>query len=115
MVEIVPATEAMIKAIGEEPIGKTVYAIVVVDGARTLGVGGFYLSSIGAVAFSKVSDELKRKPRQILKAARMLLAMIRSKGLVAYAERDPKIETAASFLEHLGFKRFNEEIYVWRG
>ncbi len=115
MIEIVPATQEMLDEIGEEPISKTVYAIAVVDGRRTLGVGGFYLSSIGAIVFSKISDELKRRPRQILKVARMLLAMVRSRGLVAYAERDPKIATAESFLEHLGFTRFNEEIYVWRG
>lgn len=115
MVEIVPATEQMIEAFGEEPIGKTVYAIAAIDGERTLGVAGFYLSSAGAIVFSKVSDELKRRPRQILKAAKMLLGMIRSKGLVAYAERDLNVPTAQTFLEHLGFKQVSEEVFVWHG
>lgn len=114
MVELVPATREILESHYGDSLGRTAYAIAAVDGDRVLGVAGFYVAPVSVVVFSEISDELRRMPKVILKGSRMILEMVRKKGLVAYAKCDKRIEAAQRFLEHLGFTRFNGEIFVWQ-
>lgn len=113
MVEIVPATHDVLFRHYREPLGQSVYAIAAVDGDKTLGVAGFYLTASGAVVFAELSDQLRAMPRVLIKGARRIFKALEDKRYNVFAKCDQNIEAAERFLLHLGFQRFDGDVFVW--
>ncbi len=112
MIEIVPATADMIKSLVGRGTIKTVKAVAAVEGERVLGVAGVYLFDGKQIMFADFTDELRAKPRAMVKGWKILRQMVRP-GITVYAEADPKIERSAEYLEHFGFEPYQERIYRW--
>lgn len=71
------------------------------DEGIPVGIGGYYVSNGKKVIFSVISDELRKKPKSLLKIAREILG--KNTGIL-FAICDYSIEAAPRFLEHLGFE-----------
>lgn len=110
MIAIVPATAEHIRAIYGADLTCSVRALAVVDGDRVLSVAGTYVTEGKTVMFSNMVDDMRRHPRTMLAVAKRLLA---SCDRQVFAVCDTTIPRAAAFLEHLGFNKINDEVYVW--
>lgn len=110
---IVDATAAHLRAFyPTQP--KTCRAWAVVDGERLLGVCGYFREGAGNVVFTDMVDELRRHPRLIIAAARLLLAEVRRKRLPVFAVCDTTIATSEHFLRHFGFTALHNEVFKWQ-
>lgn len=111
MIAIIPATAEHIRAIYGADLAYSVRSLAVVDATRVLGVAGIYLAEGKTVMFSNMVDDMRSHPRTMLTVAKRLLA---SCDRQVFAVCDTTIPRAAAFLEHLGFNKINDEVYVWR-
>ena len=93
-----PATRADLVAFYGRPPSMTVRALVAVDADdRPVGVGGYYLKDGTAVAFS---DQVGMNKRDMVRAGRPLMAMLKRLGMTIVAASDT---TEATALRHFGF------------
>lgn len=110
--QIVPATQAMLEALGEHPEGAGRAYAAVLDG-RPLGVCGYYHGSDRLVLYAKVKPELRRWKKVIVRGARLVMAeaaRVRA-PVVALAQDD--IPGSGRMLEALGLEHVENGIY-WR-
>lgn len=110
MIAIVPATADHIRAIYGADLAHSVRALAALDGARVLGVAGTHSVAGNTVMFSKMCEDMRHHPRAMLAVGRRLLS---GRDRQVFAVCDTAIPRAAAFLERLGFKKINEEVYVW--
>lgn len=119
MPEIVPATEAMVRAVTTEQMPYSVRAIAAVDGDRVLGVAGFYPKNGRLVLIASIAKdaraEISRHKRTLVRCARRVMGMVAALEMPVYAEADPHIDGSASLLVHLGFTHTGQGIYTWLG
>lgn len=108
MIELVPATKEHIEAMYGETQGRTVRAIAAVEDGKVLGVGGIYQTAGNTVIFANLSDELRKRPRKLVEASRIVLRWIEGN---AHAICDPQIKTAQNFLEHYGFQKMEGDLW----
>lgn len=92
--------------------------IAVVEDDQVLGVGGVYTANGHQVLFCNISDaarqDLRRRARTLLTAARHLMGMTRPDMPVnAIAQGD--IEGADALLRHLGFVPICGDVYELQG
>lgn len=111
MVEIVRADADMAKRFGAT-LARTGRVIAVVRGERVLAMGGYYPDEGRMMIWSRLTDEVSRHPRALLKAARILVGELRAKGMPVHAVRDPSIDTSERFLRHLGFAPAHKDVWV---
>ena len=111
MIAIVPATAEHIRAIYGADLACSVRALAVVDETRVLGVAGTYQAAGKTVMFSNMVDDMRHYPRAMLTVARRLQANCDRQ---VFAVCDTTIPRAAAFLEHVGFNKINDEVYVWQ-
>ena len=110
--KIIPATYEMISGLCD---GKTaVRAIAAVEGDKVLGVAGISYKKNCQVVFSNLSDDLKKRPKEMIKAWKILMEMIEERKLPTYAICDFTIPKAANFLLHLGFEPYNGTTWIRR-
>ena len=84
---------------GEVPL--TTRSVTVEKQGKPVGVGGIYYQDGKAIAFSAIDDSLT--PREIVKAARWVMGIIRSvRGPVLAVQGD--IGTSETTLRHFGFE-----------
>lgn len=74
------------------------------DGA-VVGLIGMYLDEYRYVAFGNFGDEVRRHPRALVKAYRILKEAARGKGLQIHAAAEETVPAAQGFLEHIGFRQ----------
>lgn len=113
MITIVSATPEMVRDYCSGPF--TTQALAVVDGDNILAVYGVYLQDGCQVVFSNISDELKKKPKYIIRAWRQLLSQMETRRLPILARCDMNLHKADLFLLHLGFSPFNGNIWKMEG
>jgi hypothetical protein len=112
-VRIVDATAAHLRVFyPNQP--KTCRAWAVVDGERLLGVCGYFREGPGNVVFTEIGDELRRHPRLIVLAARLVLAELLRKRLPVFAVCDQSVAASANFLRHFGFAPTHNGVYQWQ-
>lgn len=113
-IRLVPADPEMVAKYHEEGLPKTCRAIAATDGERILGIAGLYFTDEHQIVFSTISEELKKHPRVILRAAKRLLGMTRQ-GVPVIAVPDAGIAKSRGFLEHLGFAELpGTGVYEWQ-
>lgn len=69
-----------------------------------VGFGGVYFDQDTAMAFSDMRDTMRRKRKDVVRAARHLMALIRSFGVPVFAYANPAEYTAPKLLARLGFE-----------
>jgi len=63
--------------------------------------------------FSKFSDELRRHPKSMIKAAKMMKEMFGQYNSAIYSIADENVESSARFLEYIGFEHYEGRVYRW--
>lgn len=109
---IIPATAEMLNTYC--PIKVSVNALAAVEGDKVLGISGLYLQGNKQVIFSWISDEMKSRRKDMIKAWREVLKLIRNRSLPTYAVCDFSIPKAELFLLHLGFVPFNGNVWIFK-
>lgn len=100
MIKFRPTTRADIIALhGEAPL--TARAVTVEKDGAPAGVGGVYYQDGRAIAFTAMSDALT--PREIIKAARWVMGIIRSVKCPVLAIQSD-MPTSETTLRHFGFE-----------
>lgn len=113
MVEIRPIKrQDLIDMYGHSfPMSVKGFAAVLND--RVIGVAGVAFSNPLA-CFSKINGEMKKYPRKVVEAVRLIRELLNSIDHPVYATPDEDEETAIIFLQHVGFqKTVNEGVYLW--
>lgn len=111
MISIVPATSDHIRAIYGADLPCSVRALAALDGAHVLGVAGTQQVAGKTVMFSKMEDDMRSHPRAMVMAGKRLLSGC---NRPVFAICDTAIPRARAFLEHLGFNKINDEVYLWQ-
>jgi len=112
MIEIKPATrETLERFYGKQP-DATVCAWVAEQDGVLLGCGGIAFRGPALEVFSDFGDELKRHPKYILKAARIILKKAAEYRRPVFALRNKDEPTADAFLRRLGFEP-KGDLYKW--
>lgn len=114
MIEIIPATDEMIRRFYGGPVPQTVRAVAGVRDGEVLGIGGYYVCGPRVVIFSDIKPEYLGMKKSIVKATRKVLEMVRESGMPAMAVPDDGIDGAKFFLDRLGFIEQNHGVYEWR-
>jgi hypothetical protein len=90
-------------------------AVVVELEGEIIGIGGV-LHTAPRQAFSEIKDELRRRPKALLKAGKMFRTILDMYDVPVYAIASPKEKNSRGFLEWVGFVPFenNEDLYQWK-
>lgn len=107
MTEIVPTTLDHLVTLYGEPPKLTVRAKTAIRDGEVYGIGGVYVEGGNRYAFIKFKDY--EDMRAIAKLGRAVRAMF-SNGVIAI--RDTSLEKSESFLEHWGFRRIQNEVWI---
>ena len=116
MVKVRTATQEDFKALEGKALPRTVRAIAITYNGELAAVAGHYLQDGCVVLFSKIAPaarEVKGFGRYVLRFARDALREVRDYGMPVLAQADPSVPRSAELLEHLGFKAFYKETYIW--
>ena len=109
---IVPATIAMLEQLGEHPRGAGRAYAAILDG-KPLGVCGYYHDTSRLVLYSKVTPELRRWKKVIVRGARMAMAAASRVRAPVAALAQADIPGSARMLQALGFEQVEDDLY-WR-
>lgn len=96
---------------GRPPRYATKAHVVEVDG-RVVAVGGVHYLPEGVMAFSDITDEAAKHPKQVMRCAHAVMGDIEKIRMKVFAKRDLSRPTAHGFLTHLGFMPLSEDVYV---
>ena len=109
MIEIVPATKEHINALYDEPPGLTLKAYAALDGDKVIGVAGVYWYAGNKVGFANFTEEIRKKPRVIVRGLRIMKEMLEGELMVIC---DPAVDKAENFLKHIGFEHTKNHTWV---
>jgi hypothetical protein len=84
------------------------------DDGKVMSVVGVYIYDGKQVAFMHLEEEIKRKPKWIVKAYKAWDEMARKYKLPLYAVCDMAIPKADVFLKHFGFVHFDGDVWIRR-
>lgn len=94
----------------EGPQTQSMRAVVIEEDGELKAIGGAYSVGHALYIFSEIEPGYCNG-RAIVKAAKMLMGLVKGMPLVAVQNTD--LESSGRFLAHLGFK--HEEGSLWRG
>lgn len=106
-----PATARDFETFYGRPAPQTVRALVAVKDGEVIGLGGYWLRDGDAVAFSDIKPEFRKRPKEILKAARLLVGYLREKGIPMVAEASPHEKNSPRMLRWAGFEQIEGSLY----
>jgi len=111
--ELRTATAADFEEVFGLPAPHTFHAVVAVDEGTVAGIGGIMFADT-SIAFMHVCDgvDLRKHKRMLVRALRLFKKMLRNHHQVLAAPADEV--TAPGFLQHVGFERVEEGVYLWR-
>ena len=118
-IELSPATVEDVRPFYATMPSHRLWAWVAKKDGTPIGVGGIYFLDDGTrVGFIELTEEGEKHPRDLVKATRKFLKMLRDEGIPKIiAVPDPGIEAATRFMKHFGFQVVGEfqshMIYVW--
>lgn len=95
----------------------TMKAFVGVLDGKPIAIGGLSYQRGRVVAFCNLSDDMRKRPVALHKAARAVMrAALDSGHRYIFAERDPDEPTAARWLERLGFRPVDSDgmVHLWQ-
>jgi hypothetical protein len=107
-----PATRKDVIDYLGKPYRESFRGIVADKGGKIIGMAGV-IHTEHLQAFSNFSQEMKEDKRAMVLGIRKYREILNSYSSTIYALPSKKEETAASFLMHVGFEPYNEELYKW--
>lgn len=114
MIDIRPSADSDIKALCNGRVPVTMRAYSLFSGDTLLGVFGLERHKGYFVAFSNITNDALRYPKQIVKCGKMIASMVERSVLPVYAVCSKEYKTADSFLRHIGFVPYMNEVYIWQ-
>ncbi len=99
-----PAAAADVLAIHGKLPDCTMRAYVAVIDGQPLAIGGVYYAEAGTFAFCQITDAMRARRKSIMRAARLVMGIVRQFPGPIYALCSRQEETAAAFLKRLGFE-----------
>lgn len=85
---------------------------------KIIGIGGFALLGMPALAFSDMTEEMKAFPITIMRESKRIMAELAKTRSSAYCLASKEFPNSAQFLERLGWvwqrSDPNGEIYAWQ-
>lgn len=119
-VEFRPTIAADLAVITDKPLPHRIKSITAVLGDLIVGVGGIGYRSDGTViAFAHITQEFRRYPKEVHRAGRLGMALIRRSGVpVVVAEAQPGNPAAERWLKRFGFVHIgtsanDKALYAW--
>lgn len=64
-------------------------------------------------AFSSMTDEMRHYPKTIMKVGHKMRKILNSYNEDIYAVASDREDNSKAFLERVGFKHYDGEVYVW--
>lgn len=113
-ITIEPARADHFVRLNGRPPALTSRAIAAVRGDEVLGIAGVYPKGEYLAMFFDRKDELTKHRRVIVRGIRRVMEIAKRVGVPIVAKADPAIAGSASMLEHMGFKPYTGEIFIWR-
>jgi len=110
MIEIRPATQALMASFYKGIPPKSQRGIVAMKDGEIIGVAGMYFDHNRYVLYSELTPELKQDKRTIVRGIRILLEMVRDKRLPVLAKAEA-VEGADRLLRHMKFRHLTADIY----
>lgn len=107
---IVPATQEHVMSLYPGIRSPTIRAFSVVDNGRVLGIAGIYSSHGHWIAFANVTDDLKKRKRDVVLLSNKVVPLMKDRDV--YAIRDTGLDTSEGVLRHYGFVEMEGEL--WR-
>jgi hypothetical protein len=101
VIEIIPTTMEHYRTMAGTPPTSSRSLTLLEDGVP-LGIGGSYHAGKHVVCFMHLSDEIKDRPRLLIKLGRAMRDRLPYKTV--YSVCDENIEAAERFLIHFGFE-----------
>ena len=111
MNQIVPLTRQILDDFCQDPPSVTVKGIAVQAEGRTIGMAGYFPEGERYIVFIKLTDELRKDKRTIIKGMRLLNLMVSARKLPLHAMKDDCIEGAETLLRHAGFTQIRGNLY----
>ncbi len=93
---------------------KTCRAWAFIEDGDVVGLCGYYKVGTGNLVFTEFSDEMRANPRQVIKAARAVLAELALKRLPVFAKCDFSLNASERFLKHFGFVQLPSGVFQWQ-
>ena len=112
---LVPATREMYEAFTGQPPTRSARIVAAVEGDHVFGLAGVYPDKGRQVAFAELGDEIRSRPRDLLRLSKLFVERCIAPLSCAHAVCDENVEAAARFLEHLGFQHVAKGVWQWRG
>jgi len=102
------------RLMGERP-AKTVRAVAIKEGDEVLGIACLFVDETRQGVLAEFTDRARADKRAMVRLYRMMVELAKRAKLPTYAQARPDIPKAKEFLEHIGFKHFFGDNYVWPG
>lgn len=78
--------------------------LLVLESDKPIAIAGLLQFDDGVWVAMMLRPEARRYPKQLMRGARVVRALIETIGVPVYAERDPDEPTADRLLRHCGFE-----------
>ena len=115
MINLEPAThETMLAIFGE--VKQSSRAIVAIQDGEIIGGVGVRIDKYSGQQwmFMKLTDELIKNPKVIIRAWKIVKKWIELSPLPTRVFCDTSVENAEVFLLHFGFKELDKGVFEWR-
>lgn len=102
-----------VKTLYGKLLAKSFYGITAADDSgKAIGIAGFYFYNRW-VLFAHVTDELRKHPIVIWRAAKELIKAMKHLDEPIYAVADPSIDGSDRLLKRMGFAHLSKDWYEW--
>jgi len=109
--KLVPLTREILDSFCDQPPAVTVKGIAAQAAGRTIGVAGYFPDGERYIVFIKLTDELRKDKRTIIRGMKLLNLMVGTRKLPLHAMKDDCIAGAETLLRHAGFTQIRGNLY----
>lgn len=107
-----PASKADVIALNGKSFNASFRGIAAEIDGKVVGIAGVMHTS-SLQFFSQFSDELRKYPKSLIMAARMMREILDQYSSPVYSIADESIDSSSRFLEHIGFEHYEGRVYQW--
>lgn len=115
MIRVVPATEEAARQVYGDRERRSFRGVAFERDEEVIGCAGLYLTNGAMVMFfDGDAQAVRREPRAVVKAYRMLLEIAKERGLLVIAHASEAAEASERLLKHMGFHRLSGRTFAWK-
>jgi hypothetical protein len=93
---------------------RTVRGFAAERDGELMGVAGVMYMPGRLLAFAEMVEEGQRYPLSIMRMARLMRGLLREISSPVFAQADAQYPNSGNFLEHLGFRHVQGDMYVFK-